>query len=269
MNAPGHARILFLHHSTGEAIWKGGVPERLQAWNREHGTGYRIEEMAYPTAAGSHPRLRRMLPARVFNLLVRDHYPWANYPWDYWNLWVAHAGTSRDRSEPNLDDLAPRYDLIIFKHCFPVSEIQPDDGAPSAASPRKTLANYKLQYEALKARLRQFPHTRFLLWTPPALTPGATTPEAAERAQAFAHWVKTLWDEPGDNIYLWDFRELETDGRPTLPPARATSPTDSHPHPAFATQVAPFLVRRMVDVLEGRGDATPLDGKEAAHGTRP
>ena len=32
-------------------------------------------------------------------------YPWANYPYDYWNLWVKHTGSSRDRGELNLDDL--------------------------------------------------------------------------------------------------------------------------------------------------------------------
>lgn len=86
------SRILFLHHSTGEAIWKAGLPQYLQAWNASHGTRYAITEMTYPMSNGGHTWLDRMLPTRVFRRLVHDRYPWDNYPYDYWNLWVAHTG---------------------------------------------------------------------------------------------------------------------------------------------------------------------------------
>jgi hypothetical protein len=254
-------RIVLLHHSTGEGIWNAGLPAFLQAWNAEHGTRYLIEEHDYPRCAGRHPRLRRLLPARIFNRIVRDNYPWANYPYDYWNLWVAHQDGRRDRHELGLEDLAAAYDVIIFKHCFPVSAIQADEAVADPASPRKTLANYRLQYEALKARMRQFPHTQFLLWTGPALTEAATRPEEAARAQAFSEWVKNVWDEPGDNIHLWDFRELETDGGLYLKPERAAGPRDSHPAPAFAALVAPLLGRRLVDVIEGRADTSSRTGR--------
>ena len=72
-----------------------------------------------------------------------NSYPWANYPYDYWNLWVNHTGSSQDRGEPNLDQLTASYDVIVFKHCFPVSGIGPDsDCSPaSVASQTKTIAN--------------------------------------------------------------------------------------------------------------------------------
>lgn len=253
-------RIAFLHHSTGEEIWKGGVAPFFDAWNAAHGTDYRITERDYPGAKGNHPGLGRLLPARVFNLLVHDRYPWANNPYDYWNLWVAHQGGERDRFEANLDDLVKTSDVIVFKHCFPVSAILPDDGAPSASSKARTLANYKLQYEALKARMHAYPGTTFIVWTGAALTEAATRPEEAERARRFSTWVKESWDEKGDNIFVWDFRELETDGGLYLKPERASGSQDSHPAPAFARRAAPLLGKRIVDVIEGRGDRSSLTG---------
>lgn len=255
------SRIVFLHHSTGEIIWRGGLPQFIHSWNTAHGTNYEITELAYPSATGGYTRLRRLLPARIFNKVIRDHYPWDNQPYDYWNLWVAHTGENRDRSEMNLEDLARSYDVIVFKHCFPVSQVKPDDGSPSVSSPRQTLANYMLQYAALKMRMHQFPQTRFIVWTGPALTQASTQPEDAARARQFSTWVKGTWDEKGDNIFVWDFRELETDGGLFLTPENARNPDNSHPSTALATKVAPLMGRRIVDVIEGRGDSSSLTGQ--------
>ena len=259
--APGRpVRIVLLHHSTGEVIWKAGLPQFFQAWNAAHGTRYEITELDYPSASGGHTWLRGHLPFRVFRRLVPKHYPWDNQPYDYWNLWVAHSGADRDRAELNLDDLARTYDVIIFKHCFPVSGIQAESGAPSVSSRQPTLANYQLQYQALKDRMHQFPGTHFIVWTPTALTQAATTPAEAERAGGFSTWVKGTWDQEGDNIFVWDFRDLETEGGLYLKPEYASAPDDPHPTPAFGARVAPLLGRRIVDVIEGRGDTGSLTG---------
>ncbi len=260
-NAARTTRIAFLHHSTGEVIWKGGVPQFIQSWNTAHGTNYEITELPYPNTAGGHTWLRSHLPARIFNKLIHDHYPWDNQPYDYWNLWVAHTGENRDRAEFNLDDLARSYDVIVFKHCYPISNVKPDDGSPSVSSSKQSLANYKLQYEALKVRMHQFPQTRFIVWTGPALTQGVTNPEDAERARQFATWVRATWDEKGDNIFVWDFRELETNGGLYLPPENALDPMEPYPTKALAAKVAPLLGRRIVDVMEGRGDSSSLTGQ--------
>ena len=240
----GAVRIAYLHHSTGGNVWNGGVPGFIGAWNAEHGTDYRITELTYPATTGGGSLLR----------YLGRRYPWANYPYDYWNLWVAHTGSSRDRGELNLDDLAKDHDVIVFKHCYPVSGIGPDTAAPSVSSDVKTLANYRLQYQALKARLHQFPAKRFIVWTGPALTEGGTNPEEAGRAQRWVEWVKNVWDEPGDNIFLWDFYALQTEGGLYFKTAHATSSADPHPNPAFSKAVAPLMGRRIVDVMEGRGD---------------
>ena len=240
-------RIMFLHHSTGRVVWDGGVPEWFERYNREHGTDYRIEERDFPQ---------------------RSPYGWNNYPFDYWNIWVQHAGPQPYREEPTLEILTAGCDVIVFKHCFPVSDIQPDTGNPDIASECKRLENYRLQYEALKAKLREFPGTKFLVWTAAprvettslrarlaAFVRGRSPQrENAERASEFAAWVREAWDEPGDNIFVWDFHALATGGGLFLKPEYAAAPGDSHPNAAFARDAAEAFCRRLVDVVEGRGD---------------
>jgi hypothetical protein len=91
---------------------------------------------------------------------------------------------------------------------------------------------------------------------------GATTEEQARRAEAFFQWVVEAWEEPGDNIHLWDFRQLETEGGLYLRDEYAAGPTDSHPNGAFAARVAPLFAQRVVDVIEGRGDEGSLTGAD-------
>lgn len=239
----GTVRIAYLHHSTGGVIWDGGVPATITAWNAAHGTDYRITAITYPDTG----------------LNGSSSYPWNNYPYDYWNLWVNHQGASRDRNEANLDDLAASYDVIVLKHCFPVSGIGADGATSSVSSEAKTLANYRLQYAALKARMRQLAHKRFLVWTGPALVVSATSSTQAQRAVDFAAWVKGTWDEAGDNVYVWDFRQVETGGALYLPAAYSAG--DSHPNATLAARAAPLVARRIIDVIEGRGDTGSLTGE--------
>jgi len=232
-------RIILLHHSTGGVIWGGGVPSWFGEYNRTHGMNYAITERAYPA----------------------DPYSWENYPYDYWNIWIKHAGKKPYRGQDTLDILATRYNVIVWKHCFPVSNVENDIGSPDVASKRKSLENYKIQYKALKEKMRRFAKTRFIVWTGAAQVKGATSKAQAVRAKRFFNWVKESWDEPGDNIYIWDFWQLETGGGLYLTDRYAAGKQDSHPNKAFAARVAPFFARRVVDVIEGRGDKGSLTGQ--------
>jgi hypothetical protein len=234
------ARILFLHHSTGRVVWDGGVPQWFERHNREHGTDYRIVEQEFPKD---------------------EPYGWSNYPYDYWNIWVRNAGEAPFQEEPTLETLTRQWDLIVFKHCYPVSNVKPDLPAADVASNVRTLANYKLQYAALKEKLRSFPRTRFLVWTGALTAEDDGNPEWSERAREFFTWVKKEWDEPGDNVFVWDFAAIEGEGGIFLKKEFQEAPEDSHPNAALARKAAPLLGRRIVDVLEGRGDAGSLTGE--------
>ncbi len=52
--------------------------------------------------------------------------------------------------EPKLEALTQDYDVIVLKHCFPVSAVEADTGAGDVACEDKRLENYFLQYEALQ-----------------------------------------------------------------------------------------------------------------------
>jgi hypothetical protein len=246
--------IIFLHHSTGMNIWKGetsrvaykifkkGVVQKwFSQFNKSNGTDYQIEQMNFPNNEGG--------------------YGWKNYPYDYYNIWVKNEGDKTFMNEPTLELLTKKYNVIIWKHCYPVSDILPDTGKADVDSEEKRIENYKLQYSQLKEKMRSFPKTTFIVWTGASLTKGSTTPEKAERAKEFFTWVKEQWDEAGDNIFLWDFNGLETENGLYFKDEYASSPTDPHPNKTFASRVAPLMCQRIVDVVEGRGDFSSKTGQ--------
>lgn len=223
-----NARIIFLHHSTGGRVWDGGVPQLIKEYNLNNGTNYQISEQCYPSTEGG--------------------YPWSNYPYDYYNLWVKHTGNSEDRKELNLDQIAANYDVIIFKHCFPVSEIKADTGRPDINSSRKSLENYKLQYNALRDKMLQFPDKKFIVWTGAALSEDSTTSVQASRAKEWANWVRNEWDKNGDNIFIFDFEQLETEGG--LYFKYPCGNKDSHPDKNFSKTAASEFVKKIIEVIQ-------------------
>ncbi|MBM4389192.1 MAG: hypothetical protein FJ088_15745 [Deltaproteobacteria bacterium] len=232
-------QIVFLHHSTGEVIWNGGVSEWFDDYNKANNKDYAITEMVFPKDSP---------------------YGWENYPYDYWNIWVNHAGNDYYMEEPTLEILTKTYDVIVWKHCFPVRG-EPDSGTPDVSSSSKTIENYKVQYAALKDKMKDFSGTKFVVWTPSAQREDATTPELAQRADQFYKWVKNEWDEKGDNIFLWDFRLLETEGGLYILDKNSSGAGDSHPNEEFAKTAAPRFGQRVADVIEGKGDTGSLTGE--------
>jgi hypothetical protein len=243
--------ILFLHHSTGEQIIRGGISRykykltkkgNIHKWfkiyNKKNNTNYIFKSQIFPK---------------------HEPYGWNNYPYDYYNIWVKNSGSEAYMKEPTLEILTKKYDLIIFKHCFPVSEINDIDN-PSIESQEKSIENYKLQYQALKEKMHEFKNTKFLIWTGPALVENATNAHQAKQAKIFFKWVTEEWDQKGDNIYIWDFYSLETDGGLYLKYENAKCMTDSHVSSNFARKVYPLFCKRIVDVIEGKGDERNTKG---------
>jgi hypothetical protein len=237
-------KIIFLHHSTGEAIWKGktnryvyrltrkgDVQKYFAAYNRKNKTRYEISAVNFPKSSP---------------------YGWNNYPYDYYNIWVKNAGSEPFMEEPTLEILTKQYDVIIFKHCFPVSRIVTDTTAPDINSDVKSIENYKLQYDALKRKMHEFPENKFIVWTPAANTKLKSKEDEALRTRDFHDWVVNEWDEMGDNIFIWDFYNYETEGGLYLTDANAHSPDNSHPSVEFSARVAPLFGQFIVDVIESK-----------------
>jgi len=257
--------IIFLHHSTGRLIWQGGqaslfakavrkinqdlantvtrqarLPELLDRYNSQNNKNYTIREMNFPKASP---------------------YGWHNYPYDYYNIWVKNTGPEKFMEEPTLEMLTQNYQVIIFKHCFPVSNIQPDKDDADINSDYRSLANYKLQYDALKDKLHEFPDTKFIIFTGAALEKNSVMEDEARRAKEFFSWVINEWDVPNDNIHLWDLYTLETEGGLYLKDEYTTSPGDSHPNNMFASKASELLFNRIIDVIENNGEKTRLTGE--------
>jgi len=258
--------IIFLHHSTGGVVWKGNkpsfivkslgkisgrlanfvsskpqLPTLFEKYNRENDANYLIKEQAFPKASP---------------------YGWKNYPYDYYNIWVKNAGEAAHKEEPTLEMLTKEHQLIIFKHCFPVSNIQADKDSSDINSDYQSIANYKLQYSALKEKLQSFPDTKFILFTGAVQVKSKLSEEEAKRANDFFKWVREEWDVPGDNIHLWDFYSLQTEGGLYFKDEYAVSPSDSHPNSEFAGKVVNLLFNRIIDVIENNGNGTLLTGEK-------
>lgn len=258
--------ILYIHHSTGGVIWQGEkasiitraarkvstgladalggkakLPSLFDKYNQENNKNYLIKEIAFPKAAP---------------------YGWHNYPYDYYDIWVKHAGNEPYMEEPTLEMLTRQYQVIIFKHCYPVSNIKADQESSDIDSDYKSLANYKLQYNALRDKLHEFPNTKFILWTGAVQVKSSLPEDEALRAKEFFTWVKEEWDLPEDNIFIWDFYELETEGGLYLKDEYATSDTDSHPNTVFASKAVGLVFNRIVDVIENNGTRTNLKGEK-------
>jgi len=239
-------KIIFLHHSTGRSVWvgntnryvykitgQGDVQKYFKKYNKKNKTDYFITEMPFPKSSP---------------------YGWKNYPYDYYNIWVKNSGEEPFMEEPTLEILTKDYNVIIFKHCYPVSRMVADIGNPNIDSEIKSLENYKLQYVALKEKMQEFPENKFIVWTPAVNTKANMTEEEAIRAKEFHSWLINDWDETGDNIFLWDFYEYETEGGLYLTEKNAYSPLNSHPSIEFSGKVAPLFSKFIIDVINNNVD---------------
>ncbi len=257
--------IIFLHHSTGGVIWRGAqaslvvravnkisprlanglgkkarLPLLFEQYNQDKNKQLRVQEVAFPK---------------------KSPYGWHNYPYDYYNIWVKNAGPKPFMEEPTLEMLTKQYQVIIFKHCFPVSNIQADSASPDINSDYKSLANYRLQYLALRDKLHGFPGTKFIVVTGAAQVKSEISEAEAKRAKEFFGWVIDGWDAPQDNIFVWDLYTLQTEGGIYFKDSYARAANDSHPNGEFAARAAQLFFNRIVDVVEHNGAGTKLTGE--------
>ena len=246
-------KVIFLHHSTGGNVYNEGD---VQQWLHTYNPSLEISERAYPA----------------------NGYPWANYPYDYWNLWINGKCQSGNTGMECLDNLADEYDVIIFKHCFPGAAVQPDIGTPDVTSARKSLENYKAQYRALRDEMDQYPDTTFIIWTLAPLHRLATNPDQAARAWQFVQWVKhDFLSEDGKahpNIFIFDFFGIVAENRPDPPEGqqyclryeyeRSHSGSDSHPNRLANETAGPLFARCIADAVAKK---PPVAKKAEAYGS--
>jgi hypothetical protein len=233
---------IFLHHSTGGNVFSAGnVSTWINDFNTGNGTDYYIKERSYP----------------------KSPWPWSNYPYDYWKLWIDGACNNDEAGIECLESIVQDYELVIYKHCFPGAGIAEPDGTPDITSSKKTVENYKLQYRALRDMMDNMPTQKFMLWTLAPLHRLATNHDQAGRAHEFVEWIKNdFLTEDGKehpNIYIFDFYGLVAQLDPNTTNndlyclkyeyEGSHSGSDSHPNTAANEYVGPFFARAVVDAL--------------------
>jgi len=211
------SRIILLHHSVGaNLIAQGDVRQRLTD------LGYELYDHGYNDDG----------------LVLADGTPAGrnfDVPDDNTNpdgLAAIFAQPLHDPPDNTFSHLM-EYDVIAFKSCFPVSNIESDE----------QLAEYESYYLSIRSRMDQYPNRIFIVVTPPPEIPADTDAQAAARARAFANWLASNEDLSGHpNVFTFNFFDLLAD--PSTNMLRAdyqTDEYDAHPNELANQTIGPLF----------------------------
>jgi hypothetical protein len=206
------SRIVFLHHSVGKGILvEGNLRDSLRQM------GIAVKGMTYGDSIGQYTDMCNWLPK--FQNDMKGILQFQNHP----NVYYADGRAN---------------DVVMFKSCYPNSDIDADDSGPGdPSSTKRTIANYKAVFAGLAGEMPKYPSTLFVYMTIPPLVPLETTPENAGRARAFTIWLKgefltTYYKESGlRNLVTFDLFDVLADQNNVLKAEyRNDNPRDSHPN---------------------------------------
>ncbi|MBN2326001.1 MAG: DNRLRE domain-containing protein [Candidatus Omnitrophica bacterium] len=210
--------FMFIHHSCGQNLLDGGLREALigKEFIDE------VNDIYYGDMLSPDPGR----PASLGDV------PGDNTNMNHWIFWFNdyYAGIRRFDGEDGVNS------IIMFKSCFPISDIYEDGSPPGDPfDENQTLANYQSvyrkygdpnghytydgsTYRPLEQIFRAHPETLFVACTSPPLhySPyDATSDENAARARRFADWLKNEWlpaynaGNPGmNNVAVFDWFDI-------------------------------------------------------------
>jgi hypothetical protein len=207
--------VIFLHHSCGaNLIEQGGVRERLTDLGYEfYDHGYNGDGLVL--ADGTWTGTNFDVPGDNTD------------PDGYAAIFAQPLDDPPDNTFSHLME----YDVIAFKSCFPVSNIQSDG----------QLAEYQSYYLSIRDRMDQYPDKIFIVVTEPPEIPNDTDAEAAARARTFTDWLASdeyLSGHP--NVFTFNFFDLLAD--PSTNMLRAeywTDEWDAHPNELANQTIGP------------------------------
>ncbi len=229
--AGAFSNVIFLHHSVGRyLIEQGGVRERLSE------AGYRFWDHDYNYIGITDPS----------GALTGYSY---GVPDDNTNPDGLAALFAQPLHELPLNAFSGlmQHEVILFKSCFPVSNIRSDE----------QLEQYKQWYLAMREVMDDHPDHLFIVLTPPPLNPSATTPEAAARARAFADWLLSdEYLEGHPNVATFDLFGALAEDDPASPEVNMLRADyrrdgeDSHPNETANREVGPRLADFIIRTTE-------------------
>lgn len=217
-------RMVFLHHSVGKGLLNdGGLRNSLLDM------GILVKSATYGDSLGEDTDMNYWLAK--FRNRINEIYEFNNHPNHYYD-----NGTTND--------------IVMFKSCFPNSDIVAEgSGEGDASSPERTIANYQATFAGLEDEMRKYPDKLFIYLTAPPRHPDATTLEYAARAREFNDWLikdfqPNYVKETGlNNFFVFDLFGTLADQQNVLKKEyRRPQPKDSHPNQKGSTQaVAEFI----------------------------
>jgi hypothetical protein len=228
--------IIFLHHSCGEnLINEGGVREGLTAHGYEfydHGYNGEMRLADGSDGAGSE-----------YDFEV----PGDNTDPD--GLAAIFAQPLHDPPDNAFSHLM-QHDVIIFKSCFPNSNIGDD----------AQLAEFQSYYLSIRDRTDQHPEKLFIFVTQPPQVPGASDSAEAERARALADWLGSdefLSGHP--NITTFDFFGHLAGNDNFLRPEYRYDDYDAHPNERANQTIGPIFVEFIDQAIRSFEAGEPIE----------
>jgi hypothetical protein len=189
-------KLIFVHHSCGENWLSDGHGKLAEALGRNN---YFVSDTNYgwgPNSIGDRTDITNWpewftgpQSGRIMEALRRESGRLSEY--------------ARNASDPGGENR-----IILFKSCFPNSNLE---GSPNDA-PRRghglTVANAKAIYKELLTYFQTQPNTLFVALTAPPVQ----DPTHAANARAFNNWLVRNWlaDYRGSNVAVFDFYNVLT-----------------------------------------------------------
>lgn len=227
----GALTIIFLHHSTGaNLIAQGNVRQRLTEMGYAfYDHGYNIDGLTLPDGS----------PAGYHFTVPDDNT-------DPDGLAAIFAQPLHIPPDNTFSHLL-RYDVIIFKSCFPVSNIESDE----------KLLTYKSHYLSMRDRMDEYPNKVFIVVTQPPQIPANTDPAEAARARALARWLASEeFLEGRRNLFTFDFFDLLADpAENMLRPEYRSSEDDAHPNERANEEIAPLFCDFIDQAIQHFGES--------------
>jgi hypothetical protein len=236
--------LFMLHHSTGRnVIVEGDVRGWIDDYNSAQGTSYEFWDHDYNYIGLTAPDGTKL--GTTYNIPDDN-----TDPEGLLTLWTTANGAR--------DLILNGHDVIAFKSCYPASNIETD----------AELEERKNWYLSMRVVFDQYPDKVFIVMSQPPRHRLATNKDEADRARAFANWLKSDTYLAGhDNIVCIDiFNEFAqaddgTDTRNMLryEYERSHYDSDSHPNALANETVGPFFAEKFVDAASALDSMTGID----------
>ncbi len=232
-------RIIFLHHSCGaNLIAEGGVREGLTALGYEfYDHGYNDDGLilADGTWTGTN-----------FDVPGDNTDP---------DGYAAIFGQPLHDPPDNTFSHMMQYDVIAFKSCFPVSNIESEE----------QLQEYRSYYLSIRDRMDQYPDKVFVIVTQPPELPADSSPDAAARARAFTSWLQSREYLSGHpNVFVFDFFGLLAGDDNFLRPEYRMDEYDAHPNELANRTIGPLFVEFLDQTIRSYGGGEPRPPAEVS-----